>query len=89
MTHPRATIWEPIEKAPFTKDSFGYRWLHWCLLARQDIHGWVVWVGGMDADTWLGREDDRSCWQCGDPTHFKIMDDPSTPIPVQEVEVRG
>ena len=77
-----AALWHPISEAPFDivqttgKPEDADPWLSWCLLARKDEHGWVEWVGGMDGGIWLGREDNRVCWECQPPTYFQYLPAP-------------
>ena len=69
--------WQPIETAPFETDDLGCRWLTWCLLWVPDEHGGLPVVGGMDADMWLWRVDDRSCGNFEmPPTHWRPLPPP-------------
>ena len=72
--------WQPITTAPF-EDIFyapgmSAKWLTWSLLARKDDHGWVQWVGGMDAGMWLFREPERACGDSPEPTHWMPLPQP-------------
>lgn len=68
--------WQPIETAPFTFDD-GRRWLTWCLLWVPDQYGGLAIVGGMNADEWLWRDDERACagFQTA-PTHWRHLPEP-------------
>jgi hypothetical protein len=72
------TEWRPISTAPFEDVPLGNhgtaKWLTWQLLGRFDKHGWIAWVGGMDAGMWLSRDDSRACGDSEVPTHW-------TPLP--------
>jgi len=71
--------WQPIETAPFTSDEYGHQWLKWCALGRFDKHGFVFWVGGMDADMWLERDAIRTCGTLTHdefPTHWMPLPAP-------------
>lgn len=66
MTSP----WRPITEAPFEL-IMGDRWLDWCLLWIHDEHGGFPIVGGMDAELWLFRDDERACGELvTEPTHW-------------------
>ena len=73
---PEGGEWQPIETAPFTFDD-GRRWLTWCLLWVPDQYGGLAIVGGMNADEWLWRDDERSCagFQTA-PTHWRHLPAP-------------
>lgn len=75
--------WRPIETVPssYTKEPIS-RWVDWLLLGRYDDHGWVEWVGGMDADEWLDRDSERCCGASLTPTHWQPLPQP----PVHETE---
>lgn len=72
--------WMPIETAPFEDIEYGpgmsAKWLKWSLLGRRDEHGWIEWVGGMDAGMWLIRDDTRACGDCIEPTHYMPLPPP-------------
>lgn len=83
---PSHATWHPISEAPFKRANIGghpqqtvLELEDWYLLARQDEHGWVIWVGTFDADGWIGRDDQRACWGSAGPTHFMpLPPSPST-----------
>lgn len=69
--------WQPIETAPFEVLSFGDKWLEWCLLWIPDQYGGFPIVGGMDADEWLWRDDNRACGGIEtEPTHWMPLPPP-------------
>jgi hypothetical protein len=70
------TDWQPISTAPF-EYVHGQRWLEWCLLWIPDEHGGFPVVGGMDAEQWLFRDDERACGEIQtEPTHFMPLPQP-------------
>lgn len=80
---PELATWRPISEAPFVRNRYGdepqqttLELNEWFLLARRDEHGWVIWVGTLDADEWIGRDDQRGCWDSTAPTHFMQLPTP-------------
>ena len=86
---PAQATWRPISEAPFVRNRYGdepqqttLELNEWFLFARQDEAGWVSWVGTLDADEWIGRDDQRGCWESAAPTHFMQLPAPPNIRPV-------
>lgn len=75
LSHPSPQGWQPIETLPV--EDFEYapgvraKWSKgWILLGRYDAHGWVEWVGTLEADMWLERDSNRCCGDSEKPTYW-------------------
>ena len=75
--YQRVPEWRDIKTAPVDMVSPSGRaedadpWIDWCLLWIPDKHGGLPIVGGMDAGTWLYRDEERRCGEIQTPpTHY-------------------
>lgn len=67
--------WRPIdtlprEWCPLGDGSDGTWWSDWCLFGRFRDGYFSTWVGLLNADQWLGRQDDGCCFDTEEPTHW-------------------
>lgn len=95
LSHPSTPQgWQPIET--LTLEDIEYapgvraKWAKgWLLLGRYDAHGWVEWVGTLEADMWLERDSSRACGDSEKPTHWAPIQPPppsepaATPTPLR------